>query len=216
MKPHRLIATLATLALVTLSGANISGQVGKGILDLNVLSEKELTTLPGLTPAIAKAFIAKRPFGTIVDANTFLLGQGLTQEQLTAIYDKAFIHLNLNTATGPEVLLIPRIAKRMAHEFEEYRPWKNWAHFDKEIGKYVKSNPGELERLKQYVFIPINLNTASDEDIMTIPGMTPRMLHEFKEYRPWKSKAQFDKEIGKYLTQNPGELARLWRFVVIP
>ena len=66
-----------------------------------------------------------------------------------------------------------------------------------------------------YVFIPINLNTASDEDIMTIPGMTPRMLHEFKEYRPWKSKAQFDKEIGKYLTQNPGELARLWRYVTI-
>ena len=34
-------------------------------------------------------------------------------------------------------MLIPSAGKRMAHEFEEYRPWKAWAQFDKEIGKYV-------------------------------------------------------------------------------
>lgn len=215
MTKSRLIAAIAVLAVVTMFGMTLQGQVGKGITDLNAMSEKDLMALPSVTPAIAKAFIAKRPFGSIVDANTFLLGQGLTQEQATAIYDKAFIHLNLNTTTGPEILLIPRIAKSMTREFVEYRPWKNWAQFDKEIGKYVKQNPGELERIKQYVFIPININTATDEDIMTIPGIAPRMLREFKEYRPWTSKAQFDKEIGKYLTANPGELARLWRYVVV-
>jgi DNA uptake protein ComE-like DNA-binding protein len=215
MKTNRFIATIAGLATALALGVVLHGQVGKGIMDLNALSEKELSSLPNMTPAIAKAFVGKRPFASIVDANAFLLSQGLTQEQATAIYDKAFIHLNLNTATGPEILLIPRIAKRMTIEFAEYRPWKSWAQFDKEIGKYVKQNPGELDRLRMYVFIPINLNTASDEDIMTIPGMTPKMLVEFKEYRPWKSKAQFDKEIGKYLTQNPGELARLWRYVTI-
>jgi DNA uptake protein ComE-like DNA-binding protein len=215
MKTNRFIATIAGLATALALGVVLHGQVGKGIMDLNALSEKELNSLPNMTPAIAKAFVGKRPFASIVDANAFLLSQGLTQEQATAIYDKAFIHLNLNTATGPEILLIPRIAKRMTIEFAEYRPWKSWAQFDKEIGKYVKQNPGELDRLRMYVFIPINLNTASDEDIMTIPGMTPKMLVEFKEYRPWKSKAQFDKEIGKYLTQNPGELARLWRYVTI-
>jgi DNA uptake protein ComE-like DNA-binding protein len=215
MKTNRFIATIAGLATALALGVVLHGQVGKGIMDLNALSEKELSSLPNMTPAIAKACVGKRPFASIVDANAFLLSQGLTQEQATAIYDKAFIHLNLNTATGPEILLIPRIAKRMTIEFAEYRPWKSWAQFDKEIGKYVKQNPGELDRLRMYVFIPINLNTASDEDIMTIPGMTPKMLVEFKEYRPWKSKAQFDKEIGKYLTQNPGELARLWRYVTI-
>jgi hypothetical protein len=34
----------------------------------------------------------------------------------------------------------------------EYRPWKTWAQFDKEIGKYVGQQ--ETDRLKQYVFIP--------------------------------------------------------------
>jgi len=40
----------------------------------------------------------------------------------------------------------------MAAEFAEYRPWKTWAQFDKEIGKYV--GPQETDRFKSYVFIP--------------------------------------------------------------
>jgi hypothetical protein len=99
----------------------------------------------------------------------------------------------------------------MAREFAEYRPWRNWAHFDKEIGKYV--NQDEVNRLKQYVFIPVNLNTATDEDILSIPGAGQRMVREFKEYRPWKTQGQFEKEIGKYVDQK--EVARLWRYVVI-
>ena len=78
------------------------------------------------------------------------------------------MHINLNTATAEEIMLIPGAGKRMAHEFEEYRPWKTWAQFDKEIGKYV--NAQEVARLAQYGFIPLNLNTASDADLLTIPG----------------------------------------------
>ena len=99
----------------------------------------------------------------------------------------------------------------MAHEFEEYRPWRSWAQFQKEIGKYVDDK--EVARLAQYGFIPINLNNASDADFLTIPGVGQRMLHEFKEYRPWKTMAQFDKEIGKYVDQK--EVKRLARYVVI-
>ena len=39
------------------------------------------------------------------------------------------------------------------------------------------------------------------------------MVHEFKEYRPWKSMAQFHKEIGKYVDEK--EVRRLARYVVI-
>jgi predicted DNA-binding helix-hairpin-helix protein len=99
----------------------------------------------------------------------------------------------------------------MAHEFDEYRPWKTFAQFDKEIGKYV--GPQETARLAQYCFIPVNLNTATDEDILSIPGAGRRMVREFKEYRPWKSKEQFEKEIGKYVGAK--ETARLWRYVTI-
>jgi DNA uptake protein ComE-like DNA-binding protein len=79
------------------------------------------------------------------------------------------------------------------------------------MGKYV--TPEEVARFEQYVFVPINLNTASDADILTIPGLGPRMLHEFKEYRPYRNIEQFRKEIGKYV--NAREVARLERYVTL-
>jgi DNA uptake protein ComE-like DNA-binding protein len=191
---------------------NVSAQVGKGsIIDVNTASEKDLAALPHLTPTVVKGLLEKRPFTSIVELNTYLTGQSLTPAQLSELYRKAFIHVDLNTGTREEILLIPGAGNRMVREFAEYRPWKSWAQFDKEIGKYV--GQAETDRLKQYVFIPVNLNTASDDDILSIPGAGARMVREFKEYRPWKSKAQFDKEIGKYVGAK--ETARLWRYVVI-
>ena len=209
MKTLKMIFVAVALAAMMVTSP--SAQVGKGLLDANTASEAQLSGVPHLTPAIAKALVAKRPFMSIVELNTFLLGQGLTQAQATEAYGKTFIHVNLNTATAEEILLIPNAGKRMAREFPEYRPWRNWAQFDKEISKYV--GQPETDRLKQYVFIPVKLNTATDEDIASIPGAGTRMVHEFKEYRPWKSKEQFEKEIGKYV--NKTEVARLWRYVVI-
>ena len=187
------------------------GQAGKGLLDPNVAAEKELLALPHMTPAIVKVMIEKRPFMSVTELNAFLLSQKLTGQQAEDFYRKAFVHVNLNTGTREEILLIPGAGTRMAREFMEYRPWKTWTQFDKEIGKYVGQQ--ETDRLKQYVFIPINLNTATDDDILSIPGAGTRMVREFKEYRPWKAKAQFDKEIGKYV--GPKETARLWRYVEI-
>ena len=51
----------------------------------------------------------------------------------------------------------------------------------------------------------LNINTASQADFLgTIPGSGNRMVHEFEEYRPYKSILQFRKEIGKYVDQNAG------------
>jgi DNA uptake protein ComE-like DNA-binding protein len=199
--------------LMLLLAAPAFAQVGKslGVVDANTISEADLTKQQGMTPAIAKALIAARPFDNITALNTFLLGQKLTQDQANALYRNIFVNINLNTATAAEIMLIPGAGKRMAHEFEEYRPWKSYAQFDKEIGKYVDAK--EVARLAQYTFIPLNLNTATEADFMTIPGAGKRMAHEFEEYRPWKSQAQFEKEIGKYVDAK--EVKRFWRYMVI-
>jgi DNA uptake protein ComE-like DNA-binding protein len=200
------------LALL-MSGATALGQVGKsmGVVDANTVAEKDLLAMPHMTPAIVKGVIDTRPFASITDLNAFLLGQKLTQEQAMEFYAKAFVHINLNTATPQEILLVPGAGKRMVHEFDEYRPWKSYAQFGKEIGKYVGAE--KAAQLAQYTFIPVRLNTATDEDILSIPGAGPRMVREFKEYRPWKTKEQFLKEIGKYVSAKEAE--RLWRYVVI-
>ena len=200
-----------TLAL--LLAAPVAAQVGKslGVVDANTISEADLAKLPGMTPAIAKAVIAGRPFDSITAFNAFLLAQKLTQDQANELYKHTFVNINLNTATAAEIMLVPGAGKRMAHEFEEYRPWKSYAQFEKEIGKYVDAK--EVARLAQYTFIPLNLNTATAADFMTIPGAGKRFAHEFEEYRPWKSQVQFEKEIGKYTDAK--EVRRFWRYMVI-
>jgi DNA uptake protein ComE-like DNA-binding protein len=59
----------------------------------------------------------------------------------------------------------------------------------------------------------IDLNTATDAEILAIPGMGPRMLREFKEYRPYTSMDQFRREIGKYVDK--AEVARFEKYVYI-
>jgi len=214
MKYEWIFVALTTVLIITAgSVTTVQGQVGKslGVIDANIAPEKDLLTFPHMTPAIVKGIIETRPFGNITELNKYLLSQGVTPDQAMQFYSKAFIHINLNTATPEEILLVPGAGRRMTREFAEYRPWKTWAQFDKEIGKYVGQEA--TDKLKQYCFIPINLNTATDEDILSFPGAGARMVREFKEYRPWKTKAQFDKEIGKYVGEK--ETTRLWRFTTI-
>jgi DNA uptake protein ComE-like DNA-binding protein len=203
----------AALALALVLSAGLGhAQVGKslGVLDANLASEKELQSAPHVTPAVAKAIVAGRPYAN-VDALNRVLTKSLAPAQVAEVYGKLFVPLNLNTASREEILLIPRVGDRMLREFLEYRPYKALSQFHREIDKYVDDN--ELARLEQYVFVPIDLNAATDADILTIPGVGQRMLHEFKEYRPYKSMEQFRREIGKYVDKT--ELARLERYVTI-
>jgi len=206
----RLTVCAVAICAIALS-ISARAQVGKGVLDANKATEPELLKAPHMTLPIVKGLIAARNFNSIIDLNTYLLGAGLTQAQAMEFYKSAFVHVNLNTGTRAEILLVPGAGNQMAREFAEYRPWTSWAQFDKEISKYVGQEA--TDRLKQYVFIPIDLNKGTDEDFLTIPGVGSRMVREFKEYRPWSSKGQFDKEIGKYVDQK--ETDRLWRFVTI-
>src|SRR5437899_9018275 len=144
---------IGVLALLAMLGAPVGAQVGK-LIDPNMAAENELQQLPHMTATIVKSMLERRPFKSVIELNRFLLDQKLTPEQAREFYRKAFVQINLNTGTRDEFLLIPGVGSRMSAEFAEYRPWKNWTQFDKEIGKYVGQQ--ETDRLKQYVFIPPN------------------------------------------------------------
>ncbi|HEY2918150.1 MAG TPA: hypothetical protein VGK77_04050 [Candidatus Binatia bacterium] len=214
MLPSKCIAWAAMMGVFIVLGLSnpLEGQVGQSgaLVNPDLASEKELLALPHLNATIVKSIMEQRPFSSISDFHA-LLSKYLNKEQVTKVYGKTFVQLNLNTAAESEILLIPGVGKRMLHEFQEYRPYKSLVQFRKEIGKYVDQK--EVARLEQYVFVPINLNTSVDEDILTIPGMGKRMLREFKEYRPYKNIEQFRKEIGKYVDKK--EVARLERYVTL-
>jgi DNA uptake protein ComE-like DNA-binding protein len=150
-----LVGVLAlALALLAAQGSPALAQAGKGLIDPNTAAESDLQSLPAMTPAIVKGMMERRPFKSMIELNKFLIDQKVTPEQAREFYRKAFVPININTATRDEFLLIPGVGSRMSAEFMEYRPWKNWTQFDKEIGKYV--GQPETDRFKQYVFIPPN------------------------------------------------------------
>jgi DNA uptake protein ComE-like DNA-binding protein len=145
----------ATLGFTVIAGAPAIAQSTTAPAELarlnpNTATQAQLATVPHLTPALISAIQAKRPFKRTADFHAVLSGV-LKPEQLAETYAKLFTPIDLNSATRDEINLIPGMSRKMAHEFEEYRPYKNIEQFNKEIGKYVP--PAEVARLRSYVTI---------------------------------------------------------------
>ncbi|MEQ1857847.1 MAG: hypothetical protein ABL963_15440 [Longimicrobiales bacterium] len=204
-----MILAIVALALPHATSAQAGRNVG-GLVDANLATREQLSVIPGLNAAAVAAIEAGRPYlrpsqlNTVVEAQ---VGAAAAEE----IYRRLWLHLDLNDATDQEILLIPGIGDRMLREFKEYRPYVGLAQFEREMAKYVDA--AEVARMAQYVYVRIDLNTASDEAILSLPGIGSRMLREFKEYRPYTAMAQFEREMGKYVDAN--EVRRMARYVEI-
>ena len=198
-----------TLATLFFAGQSMA-QAGAGLSDANLLSVEALAEHALVNTDLATTITNARPYLTATQLDQALSDE-LSKEERNELYASVFRQINLNTASRAEIMLIPGMSKRMAHEFEEYRPYTSLEQFRREIGKYVDDI--EVSRLQQYVFVPVGLNSAAADDIMTIPGMTPKMAHEFEEYRPYSSMEQFRREIGKYVDED--EVARLESYVTL-
>ena len=175
------------------------------VLNANLATESDLVAL-GLSEDVVNKLLAARPFLSMSDFNAIL-----EVENTEELFKKIFVPLNLNTTEEKAFKMIPGVGDKMAHEFEEYRPYNSILQFKREIGKYVDQQ--EVARYLDYVFVPVELNTSTEDDIKALPGIGKKMTHEFLEYRPYKNLAQFRKEIGKYVDDK--ELNRLERFVYI-
>ena len=180
------------------------------ILNPNLATAEDLSTLPMISAELANKIVENRPFLT-AKALKETLATDLDEAAMGELFKVCFVPMNLNTTPEADFKLVPGVGDKMAHEFEEYRPYKKIAQFRREMAKYVDDD--EIARYEKYVFVPVALNSATDEEILAIPGVGDRMLHEFKEYRPYKNIEQFRREMAKYVDEN--ELARLERFVFV-
>jgi DNA uptake protein ComE-like DNA-binding protein len=205
-------ATVLGLALGLMGPGPVTAQVGTNttLLNANLASRDSIAAIAEVDGALADAIVAGRPYMDMRALNT-VVGANLSDEQVSSVYMKLWVPINLNAASSEEIELIPNLGSRMAYEFDEYRPYVALAQWRREISKYV--DDAELARMEQYVYVAIDLNAASDEAILTIPGAGNRVLREFKEYRPYANMAQFNREMGKYWDE--GEVSRLARYVRI-
>jgi hypothetical protein len=96
------------------------------------------------------SILANRPYAKWADLNAEL-AKSLSADELDELYGKLFVPLKLNSELQADFQLIPGVGKKMAHEFDEYRPYADMEQFRREIGKYVDAD--EVARYEQYVIL---------------------------------------------------------------
>ena len=116
-----------------------------------------------------------------------------------------------NAATRDQVLTAPGMSEAAAEALLAGRPYDDMLEVDRVLAQHLS----EPQRDSAYgrIWRQLDLNTATADEILLIPGVGPRMRHEFEEYRPYTSIAQFRREIGKYVDDD--EVARLEQYVTI-
>ena len=118
--------------------------------------------------------------------------------------------LDANSATEAQ-LAAAGLSSEAVSAIVAGRPYASVVEFNAKLGETLSAEAASAALAN--VFVPVNLNTASREEIQLIPGMTDRMVGEFLEYRPYEDMAEFDREIGKYVDE--AEVARFRRYVTL-
>lgn len=112
--------------------------------------------------------------------------------------------LNLNTATREEFIAkVPNLGDRMAHEFEEYRPYKSVQQFRREMLKYVPQ--AKIDEYERYVFVPVDENAADAATLRQLPGLDEKEAAELAAGRPYASREAFLAKLAEKVS--PEELA---------
>ena len=124
-------------------------------VDLNRGTDAEFMLIPGMTAQTLAAIKAGRPWASF-EAFQAAMGKTLNAAEVARVEQYLFIPIQLNTFTEPLMDTFAPIGvgtRRWKREFAEYRPWTSEEQFRREIGKYVRGNPKEVDRLWRYVII---------------------------------------------------------------
>jgi DNA uptake protein ComE-like DNA-binding protein len=149
---------------------------------------------------------------TATAASTAASDSGAMASPSAASAPVAGAMLDPNSATKEQLVAVPGMTPAAADALIKGRPYADMTAVDKALAAAGLA-PGARRQVYAQLWKPIDMNKATDAEILLIPGVGAKMNHEFHEYRPWTSGAQFDREIGKYVDK--AELARLRKYVAL-
>ncbi len=116
--------------------------------------------------------------------------------------------LNLNTTPMDGFLAVPNAGRRMAREFDEYRPYISILQFRKEIGKYVDAD--KVAAFEQFVFVPIKVDDCDAATLQQIPGVDETKAQALIKGRPYGSHEAFLKALAGHVTAEEAAVAKTY------
>jgi DNA uptake protein ComE-like DNA-binding protein len=119
--------------------------------------------------------------------------------------------LNPNTVSQEQLLALPGMSAELASALMAGRPFENMLGVDEVLATAL--DEAAREEIYGTLFLPLDVNTASEVELKLIPGVGDRMAYEFDEYRPYDGIERFRREIGKYVDEDV--LARFEKYIVI-
>ncbi len=117
--------------------------------------------------------------------------------------------LNLNTATEDDFKALG-IGDKMAHEFDEYRPYTSVRQFRQQIGKYINDDAEKLAEYERMVFVPVNLQGSDAETLAQLPGVSPQEAEQLEEGMPYASVGAFMTAYQSISGESDVEAARMY------
>lgn len=119
--------------------------------------------------------------------------------------------LDASTATAEQLAAVEGVSEELAGAIVAGQPYASVTDLNAKLLETLGAE--EAAAVLVNVFVPVNLNTATKDELKLIPGMTEKMEHEFEEYRPYGDMSDFDREIGKYVDE--AEVARFKNYVTL-
>ncbi|MBV8201190.1 MAG: helix-hairpin-helix domain-containing protein, partial [Acidobacteria bacterium] len=148
-------APAAPAAKTTQKGAAAAAAAPAALVDLNTASEKDLTSLPGVGPATAKKIVAGRPYGSVDE----LARAGVPAKTIQKIAP-------LVTVAGHPAAAAPPVRGAAGPKT---------AHGSRQSA--ALSEPAPKPK--------VDLNTASEKDLETLPGVGPATARKIVAARPY-------------------------------
>lgn len=122
------------------------------LIDPNTATEATLSAIPGLDADAVQAVLAARPFATPSELHAAVSAL-VAEDTLKSVYKRMFVKVDLNAGAEEDFRLVPSSlsARKLAHEFEEYRPYASIDDFVREMKKYVSDE--EVAYLTRFVIV---------------------------------------------------------------
>lgn len=122
------------------------------LIDPNTANADVIAAIPGIDAELAQKVISGRPYAT-PSALHAVLSDAVDESELKTIYSAMFVKVDLNSGSNADYQLIPTTLppRKLAREFEEYRPYSSIEQFGREMSKYVSAE--EVAFLQRYVIV---------------------------------------------------------------